>query len=611
MKLNELVRHIAHTGASDAEISAITYDSRKAGPGALFVCLVGAWMDGHTFARSAYDQGCRAFLVEHTLDLPADAAQIVTEDTRAALAVIGADFYGNPAEQLHIIGITGTKGKTTTALLTSAILTEAGLSCAYIGSNGVNIAGTHEATANTTPESLELHRLFRKMLDAGVHHVVLEVSSQALRHHRVDGIPFEVQIRTWEMHHMAEYGVAAHWRYKETGASRPGAADNLDAQLAWLRQMVDWQDETEDSREFLKSLKMDLDDTEVFVFTPKGEVMSLRAGSTPVDFAYAIHTEVGNHCVGAKVNGAIVPLTYELQLGDRVEILTQKSASPSRDWLNLVKTPSARSKIRSYFSKVSRGDDLQNGRDKLTREMRKHGLGISSAQSMRAVKSVSEHLGYNDPDDMLVNIGAGKESAQHVANRLLKILVDKGNEEAEKPTVGTSASSTGIMAPMLTSVKRPKKHETHSSQGIVVKGVDDVLVRLSRCCNPVPGDDIVGFITKGYGVSIHRRDCRNAAGASDPKQAGRWVKVAWSTEDKPFSTTFEIDSTDRSGIWLDIATALSAAKLKVTELSGRDMPTGKARTVATFEVRNVQELETIRTKIRAIDGVIDVRRGQN
>lgn len=192
MKLNELVRHIAHTGASDAEISAITYDSRKAGPGALFVCLVGAWMDGHTFARSAYDQGCRAFLVEHTLDLPADAAQIVTDDTRAALAVIGADFYGNPAEQLHIIGITGTKGKTTTALLTSAILTEAGLSCAYIGSNGVNIAGTHEATANTTPESLELHRLFRKMLDAGVHHVVLEVSSQALRHHRVDGIPFEV-----------------------------------------------------------------------------------------------------------------------------------------------------------------------------------------------------------------------------------------------------------------------------------------------------------------------------------------------------------------------------------------------------------------------------------
>ena len=192
MKLNDLVRRIEHTGASDAEIGAITYDSRKAGPGSLFVCLVGAWMDGHTFARSAYDQGCRAFLAEHPLDLPADAAQILTDDTRAALAVIGADFYGNPAEKLHLIGITGTKGKTTTALLTAAILNEAGLPCAYIGSNGVDIAGEHEATANTTPESLELHRLFRKMLDAGVRHAVLEVSSQALRHHRVDGVPFEV-----------------------------------------------------------------------------------------------------------------------------------------------------------------------------------------------------------------------------------------------------------------------------------------------------------------------------------------------------------------------------------------------------------------------------------
>ena len=212
------------------------------------------------------------------------------------------------------------------------------------------------------------------------------------------GRPLEVQIRTEEMHRNSEYGVAAHWRYKETGASRPGAADNLDAQLAWLRQMVDWQDETEDSREFLKSLKMDLDDTEVFVFTPKGEVMSLCAGSTPVDFAYAIHTEVGNHCVGAKVNGSIVPLSYQLQVGDRVEVLTQKSASPSRDWLNIVKTPSARSTIRSYFSKITRSDDMQMGRDMLVREMRKHGLGLSSAQSMRSLKLVAEALGFKDPD---------------------------------------------------------------------------------------------------------------------------------------------------------------------------------------------------------------------
>ena len=192
MKLNDLVQHISHTGASETDITAITYDSRKACAGSLFVCLVGAWLDGHTYAESAYQNGCRAFLVEHRVDLPADAVQIVTDDTRAALAVIGADFYGNPADELHLIGITGTKGKTTTALLTAAIMTEAGLPCAYIGSNGVDIAGVHEATANTTPESLELHRLFRKMLDAGVRHCVLEVSSQALRHHRVDGVPFEV-----------------------------------------------------------------------------------------------------------------------------------------------------------------------------------------------------------------------------------------------------------------------------------------------------------------------------------------------------------------------------------------------------------------------------------
>ena len=209
MKLNDLVQHIPHTGASDAEISAITYDSRKAAAGSLFVCLVGAWLDGHTYAASAYKNGCRAFLCEHALDLPADAAQIITADTRAALAVIGADFYGNPADQLHIIGITGTKGKTPTALLTAAIMPEAGLPCAYIGSNGVDIAGVHEATANTTPESLELHRLFRKMLDANVHHVVLEVSSQALRHNRVDGAANDTKPQSADKHdvqHGVEHG---------------------------------------------------------------------------------------------------------------------------------------------------------------------------------------------------------------------------------------------------------------------------------------------------------------------------------------------------------------------------------------------------------------------
>ena len=417
-----------------------------------------------------------------------------------------------------------------------------------------------------------------------------------------------MQIRTEEMHRNSEYGVAAHWRYKETGASRPGAADNLDAQLAWLRQMVDWQDESQDSREFLKDLKVDLAPTEVFVFTPKGEVMSLRAGSTPVDFAYAIHTEVGNHCVGAKVNGAIVPLTYELQLGDRVEILTQKSASPSRDWLNLVKTPSARSKIRSYFSKVSRGDDLQNGRDKLTREMRKHGLGISSAQSMRAIKTVSEHLGYNDPDDMLVNIGTNKESAQHVANRLLKILVDRGTEADELPGLGASEISTGMLPPMLTSVKRPKKHEAHTSNGVVVKGIDDVLVRLSRCCNPVPGDDILGFVTRGRGVSVHRADCPNALDLK--RHPERIIEVEW--EGTPTAATYQveiyIEALDRMNLLLDVTRVISEMGANVLSCNTTTHRDGMVEMRFLFQLSDLAVIERMTKRLSAIDGVFDARR---
>ncbi len=417
--------------------------------------------------------------------------------------------------------------------------------------------------------------------------------------------PLEVQIRTEEMHQMSEYGVAAHWRYKEKG----GRQDGFDQQMAWLRQMVDWQDETQDSREFLKSLKVDLAPSEVFVFTPKGEVMSLRAGSTPVDFAYAIHTEVGNHCVGAKVNGSIVPLTYELQLGDRVEILTQKSANPSRDWLNIVKTPSARSKIRAYFAKISRSDDLQNGRDKLTREMRKHSLGISSAQSMRAVKTVADHLGYREADDMLVNIGTGKESATHVANRLLKILVDRGNEEAETPSIGSSDTSTGKMPPMLTSVKRPKKHETRTSSGVVVKGIDDVLVRLSRCCNPVPGDDIIGFVTRGRGVSVHRTDCPNAQELLQSPE--RIIDVSW--ENTPSTgTSYKvevfIEAIDRLGLLRDVTLVLSDMGANVVSCSLSTHRDGVVEMRFLFQVSDIASIDSIISKIKSVDGVFDANR---
>ncbi|MDO4182004.1 MAG: bifunctional (p)ppGpp synthetase/guanosine-3',5'-bis(diphosphate) 3'-pyrophosphohydrolase [Coriobacteriia bacterium] len=419
--------------------------------------------------------------------------------------------------------------------------------------------------------------------------------------------PLEVQIRTEEMHRSSEYGVAAHWRYKEGGKGRGNA--KLEEQLAWLREVVDWQDETQDSREFLKSLKFDLEEQEVFVFTPKGEVKSLRAGSTPVDFAYAIHTEVGNHCVGAKVNGSIVPLTYQLQVGDRVEVLTQKSATPSRNWINIVKTPSARSKIRAYFSKVSRSDDLQNGRDKLAQEMRKHNIGISNAQSTRALKQVAESLGYNEADDMLVNIGNGKESAQHVANRLLKILVDRGTEDAQQPALGTSEHSTGKMAPMITSVKRPKKHEAHASNGIVVKGINDVLVRLSRCCNPVPGDKILGFVTRGRGVSVHRADCPNAVDLM--KTPERFIEVEWEREraaDAYYKVEIHLACMDRMNLLRDVMIVLSELNVNVASVSSVTHKDNIAEMRFLLEIARIETIDTILKRLQEVNGVFEARR---
>lgn len=420
------------------------------------------------------------------------------------------------------------------------------------------------------------------------------------------GKPLEVQIRTEEMHRASEYGVAAHWRYKEGGRVD---SSELDKQLAWLREMIDWQDDTEDSREFLKSLKMDLDNAEIYVFTPNGEVKTLRAGATPIDFAYTIHTEIGNHCVGAKVNGAIVPLTYELRMGDRVEVLTSKNASPSKDWLGLVKTPSARSKIRNYFSKQTRSTDLADGHDILMREMRKHGVGLSNARSGRALKIVADAMGFNGPDDMFVQLARGNESAQHVANRLLKILVDRGNEESQKPRIGQGDNSTGIIPPLITSVKRPKKHETHSSNGVIVKGLDDILVRLSRCCNPVPGDDIIGFVTRGRGVSVHRSDCPNAADLK--KDPNRIIDVAW--EGNPsksvlYKVEVYIEALDRINLLLDVTQVFSECGANVLSCTTNTHKDGVVEMRFLFEVGDFSNIDVVINKLQDLEGVFDARR---
>ena len=338
---------------------------------------------------------------------------------------------------------------------------------------------------------------------------------------------------------------------------------------------------------------------------------SLRSGSTPVDFAYAIHTEVGNHCVGAKVNGSIVPLAYELQMGDRVEIMTQKNAQPNRNWISMVKTPGARSKIRAFFSKASRSDDAQAGHDKLTREMRKHGMGISNAQAQRALREVAGQLGFRDVDDMMVNIGCDRESAQHVANRLIKFMVDR-EAEAEKDAqrVASMGSSTGVIPPMLTNAKHPSRRETHSSNGVVVKGVDGVLVRLSRCCNPVPGDQIVGFVTRGRGVSVHRADCPNARQLQEHPE--RIIEVSWDTlpsAETSYKAEVIIEAMDRMNLLRDIIAVLSERGANVLASSSQVSPCDNlAEFRFLFQVSDVDSINAIIRNLAAVDGVFDAHR---
>lgn len=421
------------------------------------------------------------------------------------------------------------------------------------------------------------------------------------------GRPLEVQIRTEKMHQMSEYGIAAHWRYKEDGNSNQKKSDSdFDRQLAWLRQMVDWQDETHDSREFLKSLKVDLAQSEVFVFTPKGEVLQLRAGSTPVDFAYAIHTEVGNHCVGAKVNGSIVPLSYRLQMGDRVNILTQKNAEPSRDWLPMVKTPRARSKIKSFFSKQSRRGDIQLGHERLAQEMRKHGIGISNTRSVRALKKVASDLGYKDSDDLLANLGTDHESVQHVAHSLLDELGEKS--PATEPAAEAIKSNTGIKPPMLTSVRQPKKRE-RTKAGVVVRGMEGMSVRLSKCCNPVPGDDIVGFVTRGRGVSIHRKNCPNAQALM--KHPERIIDVAWDNEadiDSVYKVQVRIEALDRMSLLRDIVNVLTDEGVNVLSSNSVSHKDNVAELRFLFQTGSIESIQRVIKELQKIPGVFDAHR---
>jgi len=403
------------------------------------------------------------------------------------------------------------------------------------------------------------------------------------------GRPLELQIRTEEMHRTAEYGIAAHWRYKEGGRGD----ETFDERLAWLRQMLEWQTELKDPREFMEALKIDLFEDEVFVFTPKGDVVSLRKGSTPIDFAYQIHTEIGNHTVGAKANGSIVPLGYELQMGDRMEIMTNKNSGPSRDWLNIVRTSSARSKIRSYFSKVSRTDDLAHGKDELQKILRKQGLSIGSSAGAKALTQVAKEMNFAESDDLVAHIGAGKVSAKLIVGKLIKLLA--GTEavppEPEKPEFT-------LATPMLA----PRARRRKSPTGVRVKGIDDLLVRLAGCCNPVPGDPIVGFVTRGRGVSVHRGNCPNAKDLLNSPE--RIIEVEW---DSGASTTYQveiyIEARDRTGLLRDVTVALAEAGVSVLSANIATDKPGIATVRFPFRLGNLEQLGAVLQRVRALDGV--------
>ena len=417
-----------------------------------------------------------------------------------------------------------------------------------------------------------------------------------------EGIPFEVQIRTWEMHHTAEYGIAAHWKYKmDDGGSTVREGD--EEKFAWVRHLLEDQQES-DAQDFFHDLKIDMFADEVFVFSPKGDVINLPAGATPIDFAYNIHSDVGNHMVGAKVNGRIVTFDYALQNGDIVEIRTSKSApGPSRDWLNIVKSGSARTKIKQWYKKERRDENILRGMEMLEDELRHNDLTLDEMQGEEIMAPVLKRLSYATADDMYAAIGYGGVTAARVANRMRD---EQKAALAEKKSVLDKVSAAAERRE-----ERAKK-EGKAVHGILVEGLDNCLVKFSRCCTPVPGDDIVGFITRGQGVSIHRKDCQNYRRRSeDQEQAGRWIPVSWASQiTDSYVTTITIAAKDRSGLVMDIATVLNALNAKVRNLSARDNA-GLALVVITLEVKGVAELKQTMSRLAQVPSVTEVSRNGN
>ncbi|MBD8043537.1 bifunctional (p)ppGpp synthetase/guanosine-3',5'-bis(diphosphate) 3'-pyrophosphohydrolase [Arthrobacter sp. Sa2BUA2] len=406
------------------------------------------------------------------------------------------------------------------------------------------------------------------------------------------GKPVEIQIRTHDMHRRAEYGVAAHWKYKDGAKNGATVPDNSD--MGWLRSLVDWQQETSDPDEFLDSLRFEINAREVFVFTPKGEVMALPAGSTPVDFAYAVHTEVGHRTIGARVNGKLVPLNSELQHGDWVEIFTSKAegAGPSQDWQGFVKSPRARNKIRQWFTKERREEAIEKGKDLLTRGMRKQNLPLQRLMSHDALLAVAQELHHQDISALYAAVGDGHTSAQNVIEHLVNLM--GGHQGAEEDLAETPVSSAA---------RRPK----FSDSGVTVRGVGDVWVKLARCCTPVPPDPIIGFVTRGSGVSVHRTDCRNVQELRD--QPDRIVPVDWApTQSSVFLVEIQVEALDRKSLLSDVTRVLSENHVNILSASVNTSSDRVAMSKFVFEMGDPKYLSHILSAVRRIDGVYDVYR---
>lgn len=409
----------------------------------------------------------------------------------------------------------------------------------------------------------------------------------------IDGQPLEIQIRTWDMHRTSEYGIAAHWRYKEGGKSTD---KEFEQKLSWLRQLLEWQQDLRDPREFMEQLKLDVFADEVFVFTPRGDVIDLPAGSVPIDFAYRIHTDVGHRCVGARVNGKIVPLEYKLVNGDIVEIITTKQGNgPSRDWLNIVASSETRNKIRQWFKKEKREESIAKGRELIERETKKLGYDLRDLSKNDRLNEVAKKFNLPGEDDLFATLGYGGVTAHGVITKLI---------EAYKKELKSTAPPD--LTQILSELK-PKHSKSKASHGILVEGESGLLVRLARCCNPVPGDAIVGYITKGRGVSVHRADCPNIL--NQPEEYERMIEVSWDINtDTKYKVAIEVSCMDRPGLLTDIMMVPSENKTNIASVNARTYKNKTATVTLILEINNLAQLEIIMAKMRRIKDVFSVYR---